>query len=71
MRIMADTKTDPTAHSTADAKRKLHIHVTCIIIAGVISTIIFQLHISNASVLGFGPIAPSIVQEVFDRIFRI
>jgi len=82
MRIMEDTKTDktsriaaakadPTARSLTDAKRKLHIHVTCIIIAGIVSTILFQLKVGNAMTLGFGPVTPSLVQEIFDRMFRL
>lgn len=82
MRIIEDTKTrtaasvkaahaDATAKSVADAKRKLHIHVVCILVAGTVATVLFSLHIGNAMTLGFGPVAPSIVQEMFDRIFRL
>jgi hypothetical protein len=79
--IISDTKTaksavakiqsDPTAKSVADAKRKLRIHLVCITVAGIVSTVLFSLHIGNAMVLGFGPAAPSIAQEIFDRIFRL
>lgn len=81
-RIITDLKTtprhpiahaiaDPTAKSITDAKRKIRIHVICIIIAGTVSTLLFSLHIADAPVLGFGPVAPSIAQEIFDRIFRL
>lgn len=77
-RIISDAKTsvktaqaDATAKSVADAKRKLHIHVICIVVAGTVSTILFQMHIGNPVTLGFGPVAPSIVQEIFDRLFRL
>jgi hypothetical protein len=68
---IAAAKSDPTAKSLADAKRKLHIHVVCILVAGTVATVLFQLRIGNATVLGFGPVAPSIAQELFDRIFRL
>jgi hypothetical protein len=82
MRIIEDTKTrtaaqvkaaqaDASAKSIADAKRKIRIHVICILVAGTVSTILFALHVGNVEVLGFGPAAPSIAQEIFDRIYRL
>jgi hypothetical protein len=76
--VISDLKTthksacaDPTAKSLSDAKRKIRIHVTCIIVAGIVSTILYQTHIGNALVLGMGPVGPSIIQEVFDRLLRL
>jgi hypothetical protein len=81
MRIIEDTKTakshvakvvaDPTAKSAADAARKLHIHIVCIIVAGTASVLLVALHVSSPIVLGYGPIVPSVVQEIMDWIFRL
>lgn len=68
---ISKVQSDPTAKSTADAQRKLRIHIICIMVAGAISTTLYILKIGNAEVLGFGPAAPSIAQEIFDRIFRL
>ena len=68
---VAKIQADPGAKSRTDAQRKLRIHVVCILIAGTVSTVLYLLHIGNAEVLGFGPAAPSIAQEMFDRIFRL
>jgi hypothetical protein len=62
---------DPGAKSRTDAQRKLRIHVICILVAGTVSTVLFLTKLDNPMVLGFGPAAPSIVQEIFDRIFRL
>lgn len=62
---------DPGAKSRTDAQRKIRIHVICILIAGTVSTMLFLTKLDNPMVLGFGPAAPSIVQEIFDRIFRL
>jgi hypothetical protein len=68
---VAKIQADPGAKSVTDASRKLRIHVICILVAGTISTVLYLLHIGNAEVLGFGPAAPSVGQEIFDRIFRL
>ena len=79
-RIITDLKTnghvakviaDPGAKSRTDAQRKLRIHVICILVAGTVSTVLFLTHLSNPMILGFGPAAPSVAQEIFDRIFRL
>lgn len=68
---VAKVVADPGAKSRTDAQRKLRIHVICILVAGTVSTVLFLTKLDNPMVLGFGPAAPSIVQEIFDRIFRL
>jgi len=62
---------DPGAKSRTDAQRKLRIHIVCILVAGTVSTILVMCHVAAPEILGFGPAAPSIAQEIFDRIFRL
>jgi len=83
MRIIEDTKTSQTKlhtaiqsrqcsdHTAADARRKMRIHVICILVAGTVSVILVACKIGSPLVLGYGPAAPSIVQELFDRMFRL
>ena len=81
--IIKDTKTQQTKlqqaikvrqskdHSATDAKRKLRIHLVCILIAGTVSVVLVACHIGSPIMLGYGPAAPSIAQEIFDRMFRL
>jgi hypothetical protein len=74
------TKYTPRHSSTPDVKvdtetgrvsRKVRIHVVCIVLAGVVTMVLVQFHVASPILLGAGPAAPSIAQEIFDRIFRL
>jgi len=75
----ADTKyTARHAHGTVKVdtdqgrvSRKLRIHVSLIILAGIATVILVELHVSNPIALGFGPAAPSAIQELFDWIYHL
>jgi hypothetical protein len=51
--------------------RKLRIHVALIILAGVATVILVELHVTSPIALGFGPAAPSAIQEIFDWIYHL
>jgi hypothetical protein len=51
--------------------RKLRIHVALIMLAGLATVILVELHVTSPVVLGFGPAAPSAIQEIFDWIYHL
>jgi hypothetical protein len=51
--------------------RKLRIHVSLIILAGIATVILVELHVTSPIALGFGPAAPSALQELFDWIYHL
>lgn len=50
------------------AQTKVRIHIVLIFIAGTVSTTLYIVHAANPALLGFGPVFPSIIQEIVDRI---
>ena len=58
----------PVPDETAKAHIKVRVHVALILISGSASTILLVIHAANPALLGFGPIVPSIIQEIVDRI---
>jgi hypothetical protein len=51
--------------------RKLRIHITLIFLAGIATIILVELHVTSPVALGFGPAAPSAIQEIFDWIYHL
>jgi hypothetical protein len=51
--------------------RKLRIHVSLIVLAGIATVILVELHVTSPIALGFGPAAPSALQELFDWIYHL
>jgi hypothetical protein len=50
------------------AQVKLRIHVICILVAGTVSFCLYANHIGTPVLNSFGPVFPSFVQELCDRI---
>ena len=65
------TSTVKTDTPQGAVNRKLRIHVCLIVLAGVATVILVELHITNPVALGFGPAAPSAIQEIFDWIYHL
>ncbi len=64
----------PIDASDAAAKRaqvKIRVHLVCITIAGIISFALYANHIGTPILNSFGPIFPSVIQELLDRIKHI
>jgi hypothetical protein len=51
--------------------RKLRIHIALIVLASVATIILIELHVTSPVALGFGPAAPSALQEMFDWIYHL
>jgi hypothetical protein len=51
--------------------RKLRIHISLIVLAGIATVILVELHVTSPIALGFGPAAPSALQELFDWIYHL
>jgi hypothetical protein len=51
--------------------RKIRIHVCLIFLAGIATVILVELKVTNPIALGFGPAAPSAIQELFDWIYHL
>jgi hypothetical protein len=62
------TRMHPVKDETAKAHLKVRTHITLIVLSGSISTVLYIVHAADPMLLGFAPIAPSIVQEIIDRI---
>jgi hypothetical protein len=58
----------PVPDEGVKARTKVRIHVTLILISGTASTVLLVVHAANPALLGFGPIVPSVIQEIVDRI---
>jgi hypothetical protein len=65
------TKVVKTDTERGSVNRKVRIHVALICLAGIATVILVELHVTNPIALGFGPAAPSAIQEIFDWIYHL
>ncbi len=56
---------------TGKVNRKLRIHVALIMLTAIATIILVTCHVTSPIVLGFGPAAPSAIQEIIDWIYHL
>jgi hypothetical protein len=56
---------------TARSKAKLHCHLICIALCGMVTIFLIAQHVNSTILVGLGPQLPMVIQEIIDRLRRL